>query len=63
MFNALSNVMGYLNAEGYCNADKCHVSACLAQSLCVLLYRAARTSLQPHLSLSSDMHVLSGCRM
>ena len=26
MFNALSNVVGYLNAEGYCNADKCHVS-------------------------------------
>ncbi|CAL5224001.1 g6619 [Coccomyxa viridis] len=24
MFNALSNVVGYLNAEGYCNADKCH---------------------------------------
>ena len=26
MFNALSSVVGYLNAEGYCNNDKCHVS-------------------------------------
>ena len=26
MFNALSNVVGYLNAEGYCNANRCHVS-------------------------------------
>lgn len=25
MFNALSSVVGYLNAEGYCNSDKCHV--------------------------------------
>ena len=27
MFNALSNVVGYLNAEGYCNANRCHVSS------------------------------------
>ena len=30
MFNALSNVVGYLNAEGYCNANRCHVSSPLS---------------------------------
>lgn len=32
MFNALTNSVGYLNAEGYCNGAKCHVSALVTAS-------------------------------
>ena len=57
MFNALSNVVGYLNAEGYCNANRCHVSSPLplahkpfqdeACLLCASLFTAPTDSATP----------------